>query len=59
MVCVFSMLLSRLGVADSELGGVLGHLPGVEKRDFDGEAHAGLVETSQLLALQPEWVDPG
>lgn len=59
MVSIFSVMLSRLGVANSELGVVLGHLPGVEKGDFDGDIHAGLVETSQLLALHPDWVDPG
>ena len=31
----------------------------VEKADFEGETHGGLVETSQLLALHPQWVDPG
>ena len=58
MVSMFSVILSRLEVTGSELGEVLGHLPGVEKSDFDGDTHAGLVETSQLLALHPEWVDP-
>jgi creatinine amidohydrolase/Fe(II)-dependent formamide hydrolase-like protein len=42
----------------SELGDVLGHLPGVQKSDFDGDTHGGIVETSQLLALHPGWVDP-
>ncbi len=59
MLSIFSAMLSRLGVAGSDLGDVLGQLPGVEKSDFDGDTHAGLVETSQLLALHPEWVDPG
>lgn len=58
MVSMFSVLLSRLEVTGSELGEVLGHLPGVEKSDFAGDTHAGLVETSQLLVLHPEWVDP-
>ena len=58
MVSMFSVILSRLEVTGSELGEVLGHLPGVEKSDFDGDTHAGLIETSQLLALHPEWVDP-
>jgi len=57
MVSIFSIMLSRLGVVGSELGDVLGHLSGVEKSDFDGDTHAGLIETSQLLALHPEWVD--
>ena len=58
MLCVFSAMLSRLSVGGSELGDVLGHLPGVAKEDFDGDTHGGLVETSQLLALHPELVDP-
>ena len=59
MVSIFSLMLSRLnGDGGSELGDVLGHLPGVTKSDFEGDTHGGLVETSQLLALHPEWVDP-
>ena len=58
MVCVFSMMLGRLNGGGSELGEVLGHLPGVAKEDFDGDTHGGIVETSQLLALHPDWVDP-
>ena len=58
MVSIFSLMLSRLGVRGSELGDVLGHLPGVVEADLAGDTHAGFVETSQLLALHPEWVDP-
>ena len=58
MVCLFSAMLSRLNGGGSELGAVLGHLPGVEEEDFAGDTHGGLVETSQLLALHPEWIDP-
>jgi len=58
MLCVFSAMLSRLAVGGSELGDVLGHLPGVAKDDFDGDTHGGLVETAQLLALHPDLVDP-
>jgi creatinine amidohydrolase/Fe(II)-dependent formamide hydrolase-like protein len=58
MVSVFSMMVSRLNGGGAELGDVLGHLPGARKEDFAGDTHAGLVETSQLLALHPEWVDP-
>jgi hypothetical protein len=45
-------------VKGSELGDVLGHIPGVVKADLAGDTHGGFVETSQLLALHPEWVDP-
>jgi creatinine amidohydrolase/Fe(II)-dependent formamide hydrolase-like protein len=58
MVSIFSLMLSRLNGGGSELGDVLGHLRGVSKADFDGDTHAGLVETSQLLALHPSFVDP-
>ncbi len=57
MVCIFSVLLSRLTGGSSELYEVLGRLPGVDKEDLVGDTHGGLVETSQLLALHPEWVD--
>jgi creatinine amidohydrolase len=57
MVCIFSVLLTRLTGGSSELYEVLGNLPGVNKDDLVGDTHGGLVETSQLLALHPEWVD--
>jgi len=59
MVSIFSVMISRLTGGGSELGDVLGHIPGVSKADLAGDTHAGLVETSQLLALHPQWVDPG
>ena len=58
MLCIFSAMLSRLGVEGSELGDVLGHIDGIDKDDFEADTHGGLVETSQLLALHPEWIDP-
>lgn len=58
MVPIFSLMLSRLNGGGSELGEVLGHLPGIVRGDLDGDTHGGLVETSQLLALHPDWVDP-
>ena len=57
MVCLFSVLLSRLTGGSSELYDVLGALPGVRREDLVGDIHAGVVETSQLLALHPEWVE--
>lgn len=57
MVCIFSVLLTRLTGGSSELYEVLGSLPGVNKADLVGDTHGGLVETSQLLALHPEWVE--
>lgn len=57
MVCIFSVLLTRLTGGSSELYDVLGQLPGVDREDLVGDTHGGLVETSQLLALHPEWVE--
>src|SRR5262245_21323382 len=57
MVSVFSILLSRLTGGSTELYEVLGSLPGVRADDLMGDTHGGLVETAQLLALHPEWVE--
>jgi creatinine amidohydrolase/Fe(II)-dependent formamide hydrolase-like protein len=57
MVCLFSVLVSRLTGGTAELYDVLGKLPGVDPEDLKGDTHGGLVETSQLLALHPEWVE--
>ncbi len=57
MVCVFSVLLTRLTGGGSELYDALGDLPGVDKENLRGDTHGGLVETSQLLALHPEWIE--
>jgi creatinine amidohydrolase/Fe(II)-dependent formamide hydrolase-like protein len=57
MVCIFSVLLTRLTGGSAELYETLGALPGVNKQDLVGDTHGGLVETSQLLALHPEWVE--
>jgi creatinine amidohydrolase len=58
MVCVFSLMISRLTEGTSNLDDVLGGIPGVHKPDLEGDTHGGLVETSQLLALHGDWVDP-
>jgi len=57
MVCIFSVLLTRLTGGSAELYETLGNLPGVDRADLVGDTHGGLVETSQLLALHPEWVE--
>jgi hypothetical protein len=57
MACIFSILISRLTGGGSDLYEVLGRLPGVNPEDLKGDTHGGLVETSQLLALHPEWVE--
>ncbi len=58
MVSVFSLMISRLTDGTSNLDDVLGEIPGVHKPDLVGDTHGGLVETSQLLALHPDWVEP-
>jgi len=58
MVCVFSLMISRLTNGTSNLDDVLGEIPGVNKPDLAGDTHGGLIETSQLLALHGEWIDP-
>src|SRR5262249_43612604 len=57
MVCSFSVMLSKLTGGSAELYETLGSIPGVNPDDLIGDTHAGLVETSQLLALHPEWVE--
>lgn len=57
MVCIFSLMLTRLTKGSSELYSTLGHIPGIQPEDLIGDTHGGLVETSQLLALHPEWVE--
>jgi creatinine amidohydrolase len=59
MVSLFSLMIARLTQGTSSLDAVLGGLPGVHEEDLVDDTHGGLVETSQLLALHGEWVDPG
>ena len=58
MVSLFSLLISRLTKGTSNLDDVLAEIPGVRKQDLVGDTHGGLIETSQLLALCGDWVDP-
>lgn len=58
MISVFSLMISRLTEGTSNLDDVLGNIHGVHKPDLAGDTHGGLVETSQLLALHGDWVDP-
>ncbi len=58
MIPIFSVMVGRLSAGGSELGQTLGALPGMTEADFEGDTHGGLVETSQLLALHGDWVDP-
>jgi creatinine amidohydrolase/Fe(II)-dependent formamide hydrolase-like protein len=58
MISLFSLLISRLTEGTSNLDAVLGAIDGVDPADLVGDTHGGLVETSQLLALHGDWVDP-
>jgi creatinine amidohydrolase/Fe(II)-dependent formamide hydrolase-like protein len=58
MASLFSLLISRLTDGTSNLDDVLGAIDGVHKPDLQGDTHGGLVETSQLLALHGDWVEP-
>ena len=58
MASIFSLMISRLTNGTSNLDDVLAELPGVRSEDLAGDTHGGLVETSQLLALHGDWVDP-
>jgi len=58
MVSVFSLMISRLTNGTANLDDVLARIPGVTRRDLEGDTHGGLIETSQLLALHGDWIDP-
>ena len=58
MVSIFSLLIRRLTEGTSNLDDVLGDLPGIDRADLEGDTHGGIIETSQLLALHGDWVDP-
>ncbi len=58
MVSIFSLMIKRLTQGTSELESVLASLPGVDRAALPGETNGGQVETSQLLALHGDWVDP-
>jgi creatinine amidohydrolase/Fe(II)-dependent formamide hydrolase-like protein len=58
MVSLFSLLISRLTNGTSNLDDTLAQIPGVEAEDLQGDTHGGIIETSQLLALHGDWVDP-
>ncbi len=58
MVSVFGTLLGELTGGSSDLGGVLGELPGISAEDMAGDAHGGAVETSIMLHLVGDLVKP-
>jgi creatinine amidohydrolase len=63
MYALFSLLLRRLsvpggGAAPSPFD-ALSEVAGIARELLRGDAHAGLVETAQMLALRPDLVEPG
>jgi hypothetical protein len=58
MVSVFSLIVRRFTEGTSNLDDLLGGLPGIDRADLEGDIHGGIIETSQLLALHGDWVDP-
>lgn len=61
MFAIFSLLVSRL--AKESAGGsplsLLEGVAGISKSLLVGDAHAGLIETAQMLALRPDLVGEG
>ncbi|MCB9792063.1 MAG: creatininase family protein [Alphaproteobacteria bacterium] len=57
-ISVFSALLGELTGGSSDLADVLGHVDGVDPHDLVGDSHGGVIETSMMLYLLGEHVDP-
>ena len=58
MICAFSLLINRLTKGGSELSEVLGHIDGVTPDDLRGDHHGGAIETSMMLHIVGDRVDP-
>lgn len=58
MVSLFSLLITRLTAGRSDLGHILGALPGVSAPDLQGDHHGGYLETSLMLHLLGQHVAP-
>lgn len=58
MVSLFSVLAKKLTEGTSNLSDVLGRIPGLSKEVLDGDTHGGVIETSLLLHLVGDKVDP-
>lgn len=58
MVSMFSLLAKRLTEGTSNLSNVLSGIDGLSAELLDGDTHAGAVETSMMLHLLGEHVDP-
>jgi creatinine amidohydrolase len=58
-VSLFSMLLNRLTGGSMRMTDVLGDIDGLSGDVLEGDAHAGVIETSLLLHLAPHTVAAG
>jgi len=58
MVSLFSLLIRLLTEGTPDLSKVLGNIPGLNPADLEGDTHAGVVETSMMLRLMGDRVDP-
>lgn len=58
MVSIFGLLISRLTQGGTDLTDVLGHLDGLNPADLVGDSHGGVIETSMMLHLAGDNVDP-
>ena len=56
MVSIFGMMLASLTGGATDLGTILGHLPGVTADDLAGDNHGGAIETAMMLHLLGEHV---
>ncbi len=58
MVSVFSLLIAHLKRSGKSLADVFADVSDLPKDALEGDAHAGILETSLLLHLRPDRVDP-
>lgn len=58
MISTFSLLIAWLTGGRSDLSDLLGERLGVSKQDLEGDAHGGCIETSMMLRLLGQHVDP-
>lgn len=58
MVSVFSLLIAHLKRSNQSLADIFAGVPGLSASDLEGDAHAGVLETSLLLHLRGDRVDP-
>jgi creatinine amidohydrolase len=58
MISVFGLMLRELTGGRTDLADVLDHLDGLDRADLEGDAHGGVVETSMMLHILGQHVDP-